>query len=225
MQKTPPTPIITIEEHPEGLQILRDGEEILTPKRSPLVLPNAALADAVAEEFASGAAKRPLAQIAYAVIDLAMHERDMLTEAMLAYLHTDSICYFAEAPELKQRERKHWQPIIDWAAERFDCEFLTFEGVMPADQPDETVTTAKTYMDTLDPWRIGCLLEFTRGFGSFILALAVVEGRVNTETAFDCSQVDEDMQREQWGEEDEAMERREKLKTEMLAAERFLGMI
>jgi chaperone required for assembly of F1-ATPase len=218
-------PAITTCEHPEGIALVRDGEELLTPKRHALVVPNEALAAAIASEFSVKDSPKHLTKIAYSAIDLVPHEYDGLVEAMLAYLHTDSICYFAEAPELSQREHKYWQPIIDWASEHFSVDVLTFEGVMPADQPPDTAETLKQHIHTLGDWHVACLLDFTRGFGSLILALAVLEGRLDAQTAFECSQVDEDWQREQWGAEDEAMERREKLKTEMLACEQFLSLI
>lgn len=236
-------------EHPEGVQLLKNGEEMLTPKRHPLVVPTETLAEKIIEEWTpslsspphaggmkdkntptacgggKGGALKPLTQLAYTAIDLVLQGDDTLIEAMLAYLHTDSICYFAESPELAKRERKYWQPVIDWASERFDCELLTFEGIMPADQPGETAAILQNHIENLNPCQVACLLEFTRGFSSLLLGLAVLEGRLDAQTAFECSQVDEDFQREEWGADEEAMARREKLKAEMLAAERFLNLL
>jgi chaperone required for assembly of F1-ATPase len=54
--------------------------------------------------------------------------------------------------------------------------------------------------------------------GSALLALAVIGGRLTPEAAWEAAHVDEDWQIDEWGEDVEAMARRQRRWEEMLAA-------
>ena len=58
-----------------------------------------------------------------------------------------------------------------------------------------------------------------------MIGLALVEGRISAEEAFALSQLDESFQIEQWGEDAEAMRRRDGLRTDIDAAARFLALL
>src|SRR5690606_24874263 len=136
---------VCYEEHPLGLVLLRDGECLFTPKRNELVVPNDTLAEAVATELSQQDNRRHLTKLTYTALDTVEDARDIIIESMIAYLHTDTICYMSEDPKLKQHERKYWQPIFDWAREKFCCEIDVFEGVMPQDQSGETCDIIAQY--------------------------------------------------------------------------------
>lgn len=255
-------PHISIEEHPYGYALTRDGELMQTPKRSELVFMTLPLAEAVAEEFlssfhkknspASGgtqgggniepeslpptppvngganndqAFSRQLTKLSYTALDQVEEAREIIIESMLAYLHTDTICYMSEDPELEKHERKHWQPIIDWAKERFGCEVEVFTGVMPGDQSEETAELLGAHMQSYNNWQLAALMSFTTGYSSVLIALAVMEGRLNAEQAFDCAMAEEIFQNEKWGVDEEAEMRRAQIKAELLETERFLALL
>jgi chaperone required for assembly of F1-ATPase len=54
-----------------------------------------------------------------------------------------------------------------------------------------------------------------------VLALALIEGRVDAEQAFSASQLDESFQIERWGEDNEAARRRAGLKDDIALSSRF----
>jgi chaperone required for assembly of F1-ATPase len=77
----------------------------------------------------------------------------------------------------------------------------------------------------LDPFRLAALSLVTAAAGSVVLALAVRAGRIDPATAAALSQLDERFQAEQWGEDVEALIRRESLQADILAAGRFLALL
>ena len=61
--------------------------------------------------------------------------------------------------------------------------------------------------------------------GSALLALAVALRRLSPEEAWEAAHVDEDWQISQWGEDDEAKERRENRRRDFAAAARMLELL
>jgi chaperone required for assembly of F1-ATPase len=65
----------------------------------------------------------------------------------------------------------------------------------------------------------------TAALGSLVLALALLEGRISAEEAFEASQLDETFQIEQWGEDAEAARRRRSIREDVLSTRRFLDLL
>jgi chaperone required for assembly of F1-ATPase len=61
--------------------------------------------------------------------------------------------------------------------------------------------------------------------GSLVLALALLEGRLDAEEAFRLATLDEAFQASQWGEDEEAKARLEALKAQLAQIERFLRLV
>ena len=65
----------------------------------------------------------------------------------------------------------------------------------------------------------------TTSAGSVVIGLALVEGELDASAAFERSQIDESWEIERWGEDKEAMERRQRLSEDIAAAARFLVLL
>ena len=74
-------------------------------------------------------------------------------------------------------------------------------------------------------WRLGAVGSITSLTGSALLALAVLRGRLSTEEAWAAAHVDEDWQREQWGRDELAEERRAFRFDDMQAAATVSGAV
>jgi chaperone required for assembly of F1-ATPase len=57
-----------------------------------------------------------------------------------------------------------------------------------------------------------------------VLGLALADGRLAGEDAFALSQLEESFQMEQWGEDWEAAQRRNRMREDLLVAEKFLRL-
>ena len=65
----------------------------------------------------------------------------------------------------------------------------------------------------------------TAACGSLVIALALLEGRLDVAAAFAVSQLDETFQIEAWGEDTEAAARRHALAEDIAAAVRFVQLL
>ena len=120
---------------PDGFRILLDGKPVKTPGRHDLLLPTAALAEAVAEEWqAQGEeimpATMPMLRLANTVQDGVSAHRAEVIAAILRFGEHDLICYRAEAaPELLRRQRESWDPMLDWASAQLGARLAVTQGV------------------------------------------------------------------------------------------------
>jgi len=77
----------------------------------------------------------------------------------------------------------------------------------------------------LDDFTLTALRAATAASGSLVVALALLEGRLDAQDAFAASQLDESFQIEAWGEDAEQAERRRALAADIDAAVRFVSLL
>ncbi len=190
-----------------------DDKPVLTPARRLLAAPALALAAAIAVEWDSqreviDPAKMPLTRLANVIID-GVAERPRPVAAEIAkYLASDLLLYRAlNPPGLVERQRRHWDPVLAWAAETLGARFQPTEGITHLAQQEEALKAAEAAVPD-DPWRLGAVHSVTTLTGSALLALALVNGRLSVEEIWDAANVDEDWNMEQWGRDELALQRR-----------------
>jgi len=214
-----------------GFGVVWNGREARTPARAPLCVPTRALAAAIAAEWGAQSAKiqphtMPMMQFASTAIDRVPVYREDIVAEVAEYAGTDLLCYRAATPEkLTERQRAAWQPLLDWAGERYDVVFRSTQGVVPIDQPSETQERMTSVVASMDDFTLAGIQTLVGGLGSLVLALAVLEGRLAADIAFELSQIEEDYQAETWGEDTLASERRSRIAQEMQDAEMYLGLL
>ena len=213
-----------------GYVVTLDGKVLSTPAKSKLIVPSAALAGAIAEEWAAqeekvAPASMPLTRLAATARDRVSAARAAVIEELMRFAGTDLLCYRAEEPEaLRARQAALWQPLLDWVSARFGAELTVITGLMPQPQPKAALAALATALDALDDMTLTALMVATAAAGSLVIGLALIERRVSAEEAFAASQLDESFQIEAWGEDPEAAARRAALKEELVAVERFLQL-
>jgi chaperone required for assembly of F1-ATPase len=223
-------------EGPDGFAVLLDGKPVRTPARRPLAAPVRGLAEAIAAEWAAqpktiDPATMPLTRLANAIIDgVAATARPVAAE-IEKYLGADLLCYRASEPEgLVDRQREHWDPVIEWAREALGARFVLAEGVIHVPQPAAAITAAVASIPTgmnsaNDIWRLGALSVVTTLTGSALLALALAAGRLTFDAAWTAAHVDEDWNIEQWGRDELALQSRAYRFAEMRAATTVLSLL
>jgi len=213
-----------------GYQVLLDGRPIRTPAKAPLVLPVEPLAAEIAAEWdAQGEKVEPAAMpfmtLAATAIDRVTTQREAVIDQIAAYGGSDLVCYRAEAPQdLAERQRAAWQPLLDWAATRFDARLKVTAGIMPAPQPEPALRALRLAVAEYNDLVLSGLYQLTAGFGSLVISLAVAEEHVDAGTAIELALLDELFQVERWGEDSEAAARRRTLARDMENAARFIAM-
>lgn len=63
--------------------------------------------------------------------------------------------FHQEYPDaLVELQKKHWDPILNWARETFKVEIHTFDSIFSKPQPAETFARLDRVMSKLDPWQM-----------------------------------------------------------------------
>lgn len=215
---------------PGGSRILLDDRSVKTPLRAELVLPTHGLAEAVAEEWRRQGdtvdpAAMPLTKLANTAIDAVAPNSAAVAEDVVSYAGRDLLCYRASQPStLAERQRLAWDPLIEWARDHYGASLVLTEGVMPVDQPPQSLAALRTACHCLDPFGLAALHVMTTLTGSAVLAFAHAAGRLSLEESWAAAHLDEDYQWDRWGEDADARVRREVRFAEMRAASEFFRL-
>ena len=214
-----------------GWGVALDGRPLRTPAKRELSVPSERLAAAIAAEWdAQDPDIRPetmkLTQLAATAIDRTAERRNEIVAEVANYAATDLVCYRAEhPPALAARQEAMWQPLLDWAAGRYDAGLAVTAGIVPMAQSPASLRAFAAAVAALDDLRLTALQAATAACGSLVISLALLEGRLDAEAAFAASQLEETFQIEAWGEDAEAAARRQTLAADIAAAARFLQLL
>jgi len=218
-------------ERPGGWGIALDGRPLKTPARAELILPNRGLAEAIRAEWAAAGKvidprAMPLTGLANAAIDHAARDRASFAESLSRYAEADLFCYRATSPtKLVVRQAAAWDPLLAWARRRFDVDFVVTEGVIHSPQPPATVARLSHEVTVLDPFRLAGLSPLVTIGGSLVAALALLEGALDLEAAWNAVSLDEQWQIEQGGADPEAVASLANRRADFEAGSGFLALL
>ena len=213
-----------------GFTILLDGRPVRTPARSLLLSPSRKIADAMAVEWAAqkdviDPFTMPLTRLVNVALDRVAAETEAVREDVVRYIGTDMLFYRAEGPQsLVARQAQHWDGVLDWFRDEHGARFYLAEGIRHVAQPDESVEKVGMLVPS-SVLQLAAVHSITSLTGSALLALAVAQGHLDGAIAWRAAHVDEDWNRDQWGEDELATERRLAREAEMNAAVHMLALL
>jgi chaperone required for assembly of F1-ATPase len=211
--------------------VFLDSKSLATPAKAPLLLPSRGLAEAIAAEWAAQGerlqpASLPLTQLANTAVDRVASNPASVLLDLLAYAAADLLCYRAEQPEsLVERQQSRWQPLLDWLALRHDAPLLVHAGIIANPQPEASLAALRRHLSGLSPFALAGLGAATQTAGSLVIALALHEGKIGADEAFELSELDATFQIERWGEDPEATARRQRLRQDLREIQRFMQLL
>lgn len=220
---------VDVAETAEGWAVRLDGRPVRTPAGSELAVPDSELAGEIAREWeAQGEqiepASMPLTRLVNSALDGVRGREEEIAADIAAYAATDLLCYRAGSPEgLAAEQAAHWDPVLAWFEQEMAARFVPVEGVMPRDQPAESLRQVREELDRYGAFCLAALHSITTLTGSALLALAQAHGAVTADQVWTAAHVDEDWQIAYWGEDAEAMARREARRRDFDAAARVLA--
>jgi chaperone required for assembly of F1-ATPase len=224
----------TVDKGPEGYAVLLDGRPVRLPGGAPLAMGSERLAEAVAAEWdaAAGGARGgdmsfadvPLTRLAGTAQERIAPDPAPLAEGLAKYAETDLLCYRAEDQRLAAQQAEGWQPLLDWAARRYDAPLRVTVGLMPVAQPAGAVAALRRSVLALPALDLAVLGVLVPAFGSLVLGLAVVDGRLDAAQALRLATLDETFQEGLWGFDAEAAARRARVAAEVAQAARLLAL-
>lgn len=215
----------------DGFIVQLDGKTLQTPAKHELRVPSRALAEAIAAEWQGQSVtvnpiSLPLTRLVSTAIDRVAARRAEVVAEIAKYAGTDLLCYRAEEPpELVERQRRTWQPLLDWAAERYDAALAVTAGITPLPQAPAALAAIERAVSEHDAMLLVALHLATAACGSVVMGLALVSGKLSPEEAFFAAQLDETYQIEKWGEDAEQTQRRAAVKDDVALAARFAALL
>ena len=218
---------VSVEEAEGGFVIKLDQYSLKTPAKKAsdkktLLLPTESYAKMVASEWdAQGdridPVSMPITRLLNVAIARTPETRDELIAEARKYAGTDLLCYrSAETRLYLEHQAENWDPLLKWAAGR-GVRLTTTEGLEVKEQPEASLDAVADYAHGLDDIALTLFVHLLSTFGSTVLGLAVMEGRLSGEAAFAQSRLDELWQIKYWGQDEIAGERTDAMREEINA--------
>jgi len=220
----------TVEDGPDGYQVRLDARPLMTPLKSPLIVPTQAMAVAMATEWDAQATDidprtMPVTRSANSAIDKVAPQRQAVADMLAAYAETDLLCHRAEMPvELAALQADGWDPLLDWAGRHFQAPLVVTTGVMPVEQPTASLAALAHAVTETPVFTLTALHDLIMLSGSLVLGLAVARREIPADRAWLLSRIDEDWQTAQWGHDDEAAAVAIRKRDAFLHADRFVAL-
>jgi len=159
-------------------------------------------------------------------LDRVVPRREEIIVDTAKYAGSDLLCYRATTPaSLVKLQHDAWQPLLDWAADRYGARLTVGSGIAFVDQSGEALGRLHDAVSAHADLALSALYNLTHTAGSLVIALAVAEGRLTSEGAFAAAQVDELYQIEHWGDDPLAAKHREGVGKDIDAGARFLALL
>lgn len=216
---------------PGGHVIRLDGKALKTVMQHNLILPQA-LAEAIAAEWeAQGESiipsSMPLMQLASTMTDkCGGPDRATMNAEVVKYAASDLICYFAPSPpELVKRQEAEWLPLLAWLADRHGAVLDRVTGIQYHNQPPQSLEKLHSVIAGLSPAAFTVAQAATALCGSAVIALALLDGYLDADSAYRAATIDENFQLETWGEDALARKKLDHIRKELQSLVQFRDLV
>ena len=162
-----------------------DGRPLRTPARALLAVPTDALAAAIADEWNAQGDRidpraMPLTGLANAAIDRVAPDPEAFARSLSVFAESELLAYRAEGPApLLARQAAVWDPLLDWARQRYDIGFTLVTSILHVPQPPATLARITAAYAAFDAFRLAALNPVVTICGSAVIGLAVAQLRSN----------------------------------------------
>jgi len=220
---------ITAEEG--GYCVRLDGRVLPSATRRRLLLPNRALADAIAAEWRAQGERvdpfaMPITRLANTGIDQVAVARPRYVGEIVQLAHTDGLAYWAPEPqELVRRQEAEWQPLLDWFAGEVGAPLTVTCGLVAVPQPPDLADALHHRLQRHCDLALAGLQTLASVSGSAVIALALEARHITAEQAYRAAHLGEIYQAEVWGSDAEAEARRQAIALDMAQTARFLELL
>lgn len=214
-----------------GFAVMLDGRATKTPGLKPIVVPVAALATAMAAEWAAQGEfiepqSMPLVRLVNAALESGEERVVALREEIVKYAGNDLLLYRADAPrELVAEQERLWDAALVKTARHFGVSFQPTIGIIHQPQPETTLAKLADALRDEGLLVLTALVSITSITGSGLLAVALWHRLLSPDEVWEAAHVDEDHNARLWGADAEATLRREKRKRDFDAAVQMLDFL
>lgn len=213
-----------------GYGVLLDDRPVKLPSGTPLNVPYAGLAEAIAQEWdAAGNTftpdDLPLTQLVCTAQERIPPHRAEIIHSLAAYGLNDLLCYRADSPPtLVARQHEEWDPWLRWLEDAHGIGLITTNGLMPVNQLPWTGNKLETLLAGQTDYGLAALGVLIPTLGSFVLGMATAQNALSPDSAHAIAALDELWQAEQWSEDPEDKARRQRLLVDVKNTVHFLKL-
>lgn len=214
----------------DGFGVRLDAHELKTPAKKPLIVPTHRLAQLVADEWQAqdemiDSHTMPHMRLVSTALDRVSEVKEETANSFAAYGMSDLLCYRAEHPDkLVAQQAAQWDPMLDWARQRFDMSFEVTSGILPVAQAQDNEPRLAAIAGD-DVFRLTGLAHTAAILGSAVLALALDEQHIDPDEAYRLAFLDDLFQIEEWGEDEEAVARLDKIAMDIRVASVYFSAL
>lgn len=199
----------------QGFVVTLDGRQVRTPgHKLPVVVPAASIATMMAEEWAAqgefiNPATMPMVRLINSAVESGGVMITAFREEVLKFAAGDLLLYRAEAPQkLVSEQEQAWDKALVTLARHFGISFQPTVGIMHQPQPQSTLDRLAEALSEENLFTLTALVSITGLTGSGLLAIGLWAQLFSPDQVWQAAHVDEDYQITQWGQDEEAAERR-----------------
>nr|WP_133366684.1 ATP12 family protein [Qipengyuania sediminis] len=211
----------------DGWHVALDGRRVKTQGGHVLVLPNRALAEMLAAEWADQGeeidpSSLPMRDLADYALDVVAADKPATVAALMRYGETDTLCYRADPDEpLWKRQQAVWEPLLAAFEANYGVRMHRVSGVIHRPQDEAALDVLQARLESLDYLTLAALTTLASLAASLVIGLSALDPEADGEALWDAANLEEDWQAELWGRDEEATERRGRRAQHFLAAMRF----
>lgn len=204
-----------------GFVVTLDGRPARTPgKKLPVIVPAAAIATAMAEEWAGQGefidpATMPMVRLVNSAVESGEEMIPAFREEVIKFAGGDLLLYRAESPqELVSEQELAWDNALTALARHFGVSFQPTMGIIHQSQPKATLDRLAESLVNENLLTMTALVSITGLTGSGLLAIGLWHKLFSPDQVWKAAHVDEDYQIAQWGQDEEAADRRARRRVE-----------
>ncbi len=212
-------------------EVFLDEKRILTPESNKIELPTKNLALAIAKEWdiqkdVINKKAMPYNGLVNSAIDNVSMNFQHFIEKLIDYADTETICYRAESPEeLVLLQSEQWDPLLNWLKTEFEINLELRAGIKYKSQSTVELEKLRPLLTGYDNFKLTSLYNLVALSGSLIISLAVLRGNLTAEKGWEIAMLEENWQREQWGQDEESIHHYENKLAEFITAQNFSKLL
>lgn len=159
------------------------------------------------------------------ILNKAVHEivnyREDIEIKLLEFAKTDLLFFWSEKNDLYLRQKKEWQPILDWLEDILRVK-INITSKLDVPNNEDLHNQLKALFAKMTEKELACYYAAALNMKSVLLALALVKGKIGAKEAGKLSYLEELWQNEMWGNDEEAIKRRKERCDELVEIESYL---
>ena len=200
----------------DGFVVTLDGRQTRTPGKVAIAVPAASIATAMAEEWSAqgefiDATTMPMVRLVNSAIESGETMIPSFRDEVVKFAANDLLLYRADSPqELVSEQEMVWDNALETLARHFGIRFEPTTGIIHQAQPQATLDRLSESLTAENLLTLTALVSITGLTGSGLLAIGLLHKLFSAEQVWKAAHVDEDYQVSQWGQDEEAAERRAK---------------